>query len=231
MKFKNIYFVIFITLFFACESNKEPHLDADNLLLGNWVSPVYDEEKTTFIRGNSLPDEDYGITFKQNGELIERTSGFCGTPPLTFFNVYGSFTIDEDLISIATQGFPNFYGWRIVELTEQKLVVKRELSEQEKEHRALMTLFEEISNLAYSTPCSDSNDWSFVAFGAKACGGPQGYLPYNSNIDVTDFLEKVATYTNAEKEFNIKWSIVSDCAVVNPPKSIDCQNEYPVLIY
>ncbi len=231
MKFKNVYFVFFITLFFACEHNKELVVDSDNLLLGNWVLPVYDEGKTTFTRNNSLPDQGYGITFKQNGSLVERTSGFCGTPPLSFFNVEGSFTLEDNLISIATQGFPSFYAWRILELTENKLVVKRELSEQEKDHRALMDLFEEISNMAYSTPCTDSSDWSFVAFGAKACGGPQGYLPYNNSIDVANFLEKVEAYTNAEKEFNVKWSIVSDCAVVSPPKSIDCQYETPVLIY
>lgn len=230
MKLKNVYLILFIMLCWACESNQIV-IDADNLLLGNWVSPVYDGEKTTFTRGVTLPDEGYGIAFKQTGEFIERTSGFCGTPPLSFFNVDGTFTLENNLISISKESYPAFYGWKILELTTEKLVVKRELSDQEKEHQVLMNLFDEISNIAYSLPCTDSSNWSFVAYGTKACGGPQGYLPYHKNIDVPSFLEKVETYTKAEKEFNIKWGVVSNCALVNPPKSVDCQYEYPVLIY
>lgn len=231
MNFKKWSLVFFITLICACESNQQINIDEDNLLLGNWVAPVYDNETTTFTRGASLPDEGYGITFNQDGSLMERTSGFCGTPPLTFFNVNGTFSLENDLINISKKSYPAFYGWKILELTSEKLVVKRELSEQEKDHQVLMELFDEISNLAYGTSCSDANDWSYVGFGAKACGGPQGYLPYHKNIDVTSFLEKVEAYTSAEKEFNIKWGIVSDCAVVNPPKSIECHYEYPVFIY
>lgn len=232
MKLKNIFIVFAIVLVSACESNEVTIVDADNLLLGNWVSPVYDEYTTTFTRNNTLLEKETGITFKQNGSLIQRTSGFCGTPPLTYFNVEGSFTLNNDIIIMnSSQNSSYFYGWKIMELTNEKLVLQREFSEQEKEHQALMDLFYEISDIVYSQTCSDVNDWSFVAYGAKACGGPKGYLPYHKSIDVASFLEKVATYTQAEKEFNVKWSITSDCAVVNPPKGVDCQFEYPILMY
>jgi hypothetical protein len=234
MWFKNIYFLLFVVLITSCEINEQRKvavMDKDNLLLGNWVSPVYNEETTTFIRGASLPEESYGILFQHNGTLIERTSGFCGTPPLTFFNVEGTFVLENDIISITKESYPSFYGWKIIELTEKKLVVKREVSEQEKDHKILMDLFDEISNLAYNETCLDANNWQFVAYGAKACGGWQGYIPYHKNIDVSTFLDKIEAYTKAEKEFNVKWSVASDCAIVNPPKSVDCQNGYPVLIY
>lgn len=230
MELKKIYCIVLIAFCFACESN-EITIDEDNLLLGNWISPTYDGEITSFVRGANLPDEGYGISFKANGELVERTSGFCGTPPLTFFNEEGTFTIENDLINISKSGYPAFFGWKIVTLTTDKLVVKRELSEQEKDHQELMQLFDEISNLVYSVACSNPNDWSFVAFGAKACGGPQGYLPYNKSLNVTDLFEKIEAYTNAEKEFNTKWNVASDCALVNPPKSVECHFEYPVLKY
>lgn len=231
MKLKNLFIVFLIAVLSGCETN-EVIIEADNLLLGNWIYPTYASDTTTFTRSTSLPDEGSGIAFNQNGTFIERTSGWCGTPPLTYYNVEGSFTIDNNLISInSSQSYPSFYGWKIIELTNTKLVVKRELSEQEKDHIALMDLFSEISNLAYSETCSAANDWSFVAYGAKACGGSQGYIPYHKNIDVSSFLEKVENYTKAEKDFNIKWSVISDCAVVNTPKSVDCQYNYPVLIY
>lgn len=232
MKLKHLILLFSIGLLCAsCEDNSSINIDADNLLLGSWIEPIYDGETTTFKRSNTLPNESYGVSFAQNGDFTERTSGFCGTPPLTFFNVDGSFTLEDALVSISVQSYPSFYGWKIIELTEEKLVVKRELSEQEKDHRVLMDLFNEISELAYNSTCTDSTEWTFTPFGAKACGGPQGYLPYSKNIDTVAFLEKIAAYTAGEKEFNIKWSVISDCALVNPPKSIGCQNGYPIFNY
>ncbi|WP_405563707.1 hypothetical protein [Polaribacter sp. Asnod6-C07] len=234
MHLKNIVILVFAAFFFSCENNmndEEIAIDPDNLLIGNWVEPFYENETTTFKRSSILPDEGYGIAFKKTGDFIERTSGWCGTPPLTYFNVDGTFTIANDLISISTASYPSFFGWKIIEITETNLVVKRELTEQEIEHRTLMDLFNEISNIAYGETCSNSNNWAFTAFGSKACGGPQGYLPYSKNIDVASFLQKVETYTEAEKAFNIKWGIVSDCSIISPPKQVECRNGYPILIY
>jgi len=58
--------------------------------------------------------------------------------------------------------------------------------------------------------------------GSKACGGPQLYLPYSREIDVEEFLLKVQRYTKAEKEFNKKWNVVSDCAVLPEPIGVEC---------
>lgn len=230
MSYKNILLLIFIGSLYSCENN-EAIIDADNLILGNWIEPVYDGETTTFTRGSSLPNDAYGITFKQNGDFIERTSGWCGTPPLIFSDYKGSFKIDETLVKINTEFYPNSFQWRIITLTETELIVKRELSEQEKEHRVLMDLYNELYNLAYSEACSNVSDWTFTAFGSKACGGPQGYIAYSTKIDVASFLQKIEAYSDAEKAFNLKWGIVSDCAIANAPTSIECQNGFPTLIY
>ena len=82
-----------------------------------------------------------------------------------------------------------------------------------------------------SKEINDAHKLSFTAFGAKACGGPQGYLPYSNQIDTNAFLKKVEVYSQSEKEYNLKWGVISDCAIVNPPKSIECQNGYPILKY
>lgn len=232
MNLKSIFLALLATTLLSCESNELIIIDSDNLLIGNWVAPTYNNDETTFKRGNALPKEASGVSFTKNGEFIERTSGFCGTPPLTFFNIDGTFQLENTLISIATNnGYPTNYAWRIVSITETELVVKRELTEQEIDHRKLMDLFSEIENLSYSETCANATNWTFVAYGAKACGGPQGYIHYSRNIDTTSFLNKVEAYSKAEKEFNIKWSVVSDCTIANPPKSIECRNGYPVLIY
>lgn len=220
---KKIITLLFFATLFSCDNN-EPIIDSDNLLLGVWLEPVYDGETTTFKRGNSLPKEAYGILFNVNGGFIEKTSGWCGTPPLSFFNIEGTFQLENTLVHISTSSYPNNYAWRIIALTETELVIKREITEQEKEHRELMILFDEISTLSYSISCTNSNDWSFTSYGAKACGGPQGYIAYSNQIDTAAFLQKTATYTEAEKDYNIKWGIVSDCSVPNEPKSVECKN-------
>ena len=227
---KKIFLLVFTVSLLSCESN-DPKINPDNLLLGVWLAPVYNGETTTFKRGHSLPNDAYGISFQQDGVFLERTSGWCGTPPLSFFNVDGTFQLDNTLISISTQSYPNNYAWRIVSLSESELIVKRELTEQEKDHRALMDLFTEIENLAYSANCTNANDWQFAAYGAKACGGPQGYIPYSNKIDTASFLQKIAAYTQAEKDYNFKWGVISDCSIVNPPKTIECQNGFPVVKY
>ena len=230
MNFKNIFILLFATILFSCENN-EAIIDPDNFLIGFWVAPVYDGDTTTFNRGNSLPNDGYGISFTENGDFIEHTSGWCGTPPLSFFDIEGSFELENTLISISTQSYPTNYAWRIVSLTENELVVKRELTAQEIEHRNLMDLFNEIQNLSYSVSCSDADDWLFTAYGAKACGGPQGFIAYSSLIDTVSFLQKIETYTQAEKDFNFKYGVVSDCSIPNAPISVACENGYPTLKY
>jgi len=231
MKLKYLILLCSLALLsYSCEENSM-NINDDNLLLGSWIEPKYEGERITFKRSNKLLDKSYGITFIQNGSFTEKTSGFCGTPPLSFFNIEGTFALDNNLISISNEGYTSSYIWTILELTENKLVVKIELSEQEKEHRALMELFNEISEIAFKESCIDDNEWEFIPYGAKACGGPQGYLPYSKNINIQTFLEKVNAYTAAEKKYNVNWSIISDCAFINPPKNVGCQNGYPVLNY
>ncbi|MFD1771764.1 hypothetical protein [Sphingobacterium suaedae] len=79
--------------------------------------------------------------------------------------------------------------------------------------------------------CSDTEDWAFVAVGNKACGGPQYYMAYPSTIDIPAFLDAVATYTDATDAFNKKYTIVSDCMFVSPPKAVHCDDGKPLLIY
>ncbi|QOD59922.1 hypothetical protein H9I45_11255 [Polaribacter haliotis] len=232
LNFRFLTVLVFaIFTLFSCESNQEIKIDSDNLLLGSWIEPDFSGETTTFKRGNDLPKEGYGVSFKLENEFTERTSGFCGTPPLTFFNNEGTWRLNENLIEVNVQSYPSNFGWKIIELTETKLVVKREITEQEKDHLQLMELFSEIQTLSRNESCTNSNDWNYVAYGSKACGGPQGFIIYSTKINTTNFLQKVANYSKVEKEYNVKWSVVSDCSIPNEPKSIECKNGYPVLKY
>ena len=85
--------------------------------------------------------------------------------------------------------------------------------------------------MSNSISCSDANDWLFAAYGAKACGGPQGYIAYSKEIDINSFLNKIEIYTQAEKDFNINWGVISDCSIPNAPTSVECLNGSPILKY
>lgn len=232
-KMKNYFMLLCIISVFSCEDDKgDIDIYPDNLLIGNWTDPVYDNGTTTFKRTSSLPEDAYGITFKSGGDFILRSSGFCGTPPLVFYNDEGAWTRDENLIKVSQpNSYPNFYNWHILELTENELKIKTVRTEKEEDYSVLLALFDNIYTLSTSIACTDSNNWDFVAFGSKACGGPQGYIAYSKTIDVQSFLQKVQAYTEAERLFNIKWDIVSDCALINEPIGVACENNFPVLKY
>ncbi len=226
------FFLITVLVLISCNDANEPVINSDNLLLGSWSKAHYENDEVTFTRVASLPKEAYGISFLEEGNFIERTSGWCGTPPLSFFTIEGTWSmLDKLLIEVTTQDFQASYNLRIVSLTAQKLVVKRELTEQEKDHRALMDLFSEIESLAYSVVCSDASNWLYTSYGSKPCGASQGYIAYANKIDTELFLQKVATYTQAEKQYNIKWDIISNCNIPKKPTGVACQNGTPVFIY
>ena len=228
-KYLLLYF--FLLSMVSCTSNDAEIPLSDNLLIGSWVDPIYDGETITFKRASALPDNDYGISFKLNGILVERSSGWCGTPPLSFFDYTGTWEVEGSLILMSQEYlYPNNYAWRIVSLTETELVVKRELTNQENDYRDLMSLFDGLYELISSYSCNNASDWDFTAYGSKACGGPQGYIAYPKEIEAA-FLEKVKAYTEAERAYNLKWEIISTCDVPREPIGVECLNGYPVLKY
>lgn len=228
---KTRYTLIIALLLLACQSNTDIDINLENLLIGNWINPNYENESITFQRAASLKENAPGVSFQKNSIFVERTSGWCGTPPLSFYDVQGTWKTQESLILVSNENFPGNFNWRITSLDNDQLIVKRELSEQEKDHQNLINMFDEISTLSNSVSCTDSNEWNFTPYGAKACGGPQGFIAYSNQIDTAQFLQKVKAYTLAEIAYNIKWSIISTCDVPLPPISVECQNGYPVLKY
>ncbi len=228
---KKLYFVLFVFILAACQENNESGIFTDGQLIGIWGNSTYTGDQIAFKRIASLPDKDYAIQFLANNVFIERSSGFCGTPPLTFYSQEGNWKREQNIISVTgPNSYPN-YSWEIISLNENELTVQRVLTEQEKDHRALMNLYQEIYNLSKSVACKDANDWSFTAYGSKACGGPQGYIPFSKQIDTIGFKQKVKHYSNEEHKFNIKWNIVSTCDIAPRPKGISCIDSIPNLNY
>lgn len=104
---------------------------------------------------------------------------------------------------------------------------------QEEAAQKLDKMYNEIIaiSLANSQPCTNPQEWDFVASGAKACGGYSVYIVYSKKINIEKFLEKIKNFTDAQNDYNKKWGIVSDCAMAVNPTGIKCSEGKPVLSF
>ena len=89
----------------------------------------------------------------------------------------------------------------------------------------------EIDEIIYASVCDGTYSCEFMAYGSKACGGPQGYLVYSTSINVENLKTLVENYNRVEAEFNTKWNILSDCSVPNMPSDIICENNKCVPVF
>ena len=101
----------------------------------------------------------------------------------------------------------------------------------EQEQVALDKKLEEITTIAESVACDDTDRWTFTPIGTKPCGGPVGFLAYSFDVDVDHFLKKVEEYKVAMDDFNGKWGVISPCDVPPLPVGVTCDNGQAVLIY
>lgn len=117
-------------------------------------------------------------------------------------------------------------GMGACEKKEQFLTGTKEGDEEE-----LKELLRKIDSLSGLYPCEDASGWRFTAIGAKACGGPTGYVPYSKKLDTANFLKMVDTYTALQDAFNREYGIVSDCAYVTAPSHVVCEEGKPKLVW
>jgi len=106
-----------------------------------------------------------------------------------------------------------------------------EVVNQEVEKVALDKLAQEIKAMVETSVCSSEFSCNFIGFGSKPCGGNWEYLVYSNSIDIADFISKVKTYNELEKEYNIKWKIISDCMLAMPPNGTTCKDGKCVALY
>jgi hypothetical protein len=70
--------------------------------------------------------------------------------------------------------------------------------------------------------CNGNVTCASIAFGRKACGGPQEFLVFPSSVDLVYLTEKVNNYNLLENAYNLAYGIVSNCMAVGPPANIGC---------
>lgn len=112
-----------VFIFSSCSKEDELIFDSNNLLLGNWILEKSENNKSTFKRVNELPQNNYGVSFKQENKFMQRTTGWCGTPPITYFDAPGTYSVTNKLITVTTDHYMGNFTWRIQSLTEKVLIV------------------------------------------------------------------------------------------------------------
>ncbi|KRT15400.1 hypothetical protein ASU31_13650 [Pedobacter ginsenosidimutans] len=95
----------------------------------------------------------------------------------------------------------------------------------------LEMLYKDIEKSAQQFTCENAGEWKFTAIGSKACGGASGYIAYSVKIDESTFLKKVEQFTKLQADYNQKYGVYSDCALVIQPKGVTCDNGKPKFTY
>lgn len=123
--------VLFLLLFttIGCEDDYETIIiNESDKLIGHWINPISNYPELKLTRANSLKQDKYGISFLERSMCIERSSGWCGTPPLTYFDFQGTWTRNDSSLIISIGSGANGIEdikWKIKTLNDQYLIIER----------------------------------------------------------------------------------------------------------
>ena len=100
--------------------------DEAELLIGNWVSPVYIDSLVQYTRAEALIENDFGISFNSGNSFIERqNAGWCGTPPISYANYNGTWSKSGDIINITVDfwGGKANHKWKVIDINAKTLTI------------------------------------------------------------------------------------------------------------
>ena len=82
-------------------------------------------------------------------------------------------------------------------------------------------LLAEIQHEIGAAACDKNTHCRTLAIGAKACGGPQAYLPWSTQSTRAARIKLLAArHREAQQAENARTEVMSDCAVVTDPGAV-----------
>lgn len=127
---KKLVILLFALLALACEK-EGVDLEAlgENMdIIGTWVENGYTEDLRLLKRSSDLDPSKYGFSIEDDGSFLERkSSGWCGTPPISYENFEGSWVALSDSlldITVAYWGGIMTYQMRIVSMDAEELQIR-----------------------------------------------------------------------------------------------------------
>ena len=127
---KTILFLVLVATIGCSPENEVIPINASDKLIGHWVNPVYNSNGSEFqlTRASSLKDGEYGLSFLEKTQCVERSSGWCGTPPLSFVDFQGTWTRTDTMVIMTIDnginGMQNI-KWVIKTLNDKTLILER----------------------------------------------------------------------------------------------------------
>jgi hypothetical protein len=104
MKKTSLAIFSFLFLCGAC-SKDDIEIDPDNLLIGVWNYSGFQDNTNIFLRNTEFIDN-HCYRFNSDGTLTERkNSGWCGTPPISYADYSGTWTIFNDTLIQINVGY------------------------------------------------------------------------------------------------------------------------------
>lgn len=119
----------------------------------------------------------------------------------------------------------NFFLFVGIFASCEQLAVEQEKTQQQQITRDdLEQQFVAIEAFIEEGSCDNAEGCNFIAYGSKACGGPQGYLIFPSNVDKEELSAMVDRYNKAEAAYNEQQGMMSDCSIPPEPKELGCES-------
>lgn len=134
MRIVRILLLLFMcqALMLSCKKDDVILNENQHNLIGNWVNPEYTDSLMILEKSETLKLNEYGISFKTEGKLIERNfAGWCGTPPAAYSDYEGTWTRNDSSIAIEVGywGGRVAYKWIIISIGDHKLTVEKRITE------------------------------------------------------------------------------------------------------
>lgn len=126
-----IFIILAATVLVSCkkfnDDSVKPKTKQTSTFEGAYVNRIWYDSVVTYQRTSSIRNDEYGITFKPNGVVVEHeNSGFCGTPPIVYADYVGTWSQQDSIVkaTIPYWGGTVDLTWKIVTLTPTSLTIK-----------------------------------------------------------------------------------------------------------
>ena len=125
---KTVLLFVLVATIGCSQENEVTPINTSDKLMGHWVDPIYSGSELQLTRASSLKNNEFGISLLEKTQCVERSSGWCGTPPLSFMDFKGTYTKNDSIITISIDnglnGTQNI-RWIIKTLDDKTLIMER----------------------------------------------------------------------------------------------------------
>ena len=102
---KKLIVIVSLLIIIAGCSKESIQIDTDNLLIGVWNYYDFSDNATVYTRSNDFVDGPC-YQFNNDGTMTERkNAGWCGTPPISYADYPGTWTILNDTLIQISVGY------------------------------------------------------------------------------------------------------------------------------